>query len=211
MAKRAKEQATEGPQSKREKVVTAAARLFLQEGYGTTGMDAIAEEAGVSKATVYSYYKDKASLFADVMIQACDEVGGHDVQALAGDSPEATLKAAAFSGVQRVLQALDRAIVQRVVAELSEFPELGARFWEAGPGHLEQFVTAYLAKADAAGLLQVKEPARAAARFVGLVTGVYLLPMLVGARGRPSDKELRRDLDEIVDGFLSTLRSKRGA
>src|SRR5262245_31858117 len=98
MVKRAKAQA--GGPSKRDKVVTAAARLFLQEGYGTTGMDAIAEEAGVSKATVYSYYKDKASLFADVMIQACDEVGGHDVQALVGDSPEATLASAAFYGVQ---------------------------------------------------------------------------------------------------------------
>lgn len=204
MKKRAKEKAL--PTSKREQVVSAAARLFLQEGFGTTGMDAIAEEAGVSKATVYSYYKDKASLFTDVMVQVCDEVGGHDTGALVADSPEATLKAAALYGVQRVLQALDRAIIQRVVAESREFPELGKRFWEAGPGPLEAFVTDYLAKADASGALEVEDPARAAARFVGQVTGLYLLPILVGARGRPSEKELRRDLDEVVDGFVATLR-----
>ena len=39
---------------KRERVLAAATKLFLGEGYGATGMDAIAEEADVSKATVYS-------------------------------------------------------------------------------------------------------------------------------------------------------------
>ena len=56
----------------------------------------------------------------------------------------------------------------------------------------------------------VDEPARAASRFVGLVTGVFLLPMLVGVRGRPSEKEMRRDLEDVVRGFLATLHPKGG-
>ena len=118
-----------GKGSKRERVVIAAAKLFLEEGYGTTGMDAIAKEADVSKATVYSYYEDKASLFADVMLRLCDEMGGHDVEGLVADTPEATLKAVAVLAVQRLLESVDRAILQRVVAESKEFPELGKRFW----------------------------------------------------------------------------------
>jgi len=209
---RMKEHARRGPaakRSKRERVVGAATKLFLGEGFGTTGMDAIAKEAGVSKATVYSYYKDKASLFADVMLRMCDDVGGHDVLALTGDSPEATLKAVALFGLTRVLESLDRRILQRVVAESSEFPELGKKFWATGPGKLEESVAAYLADADRRGLLVVKDPRRAAARFVGLVSGVYLLPMLVGVRSRPSEQEMRRDLDEVITGFLATLRRSR--
>jgi AcrR family transcriptional regulator len=194
--------------SKRERVVDAATRLFLEEGYGTTGMDAIAETAGVSKATVYSYYKDKASLFADVMTQVCDQAGGHDVSGLVGGSPEETLRGVAVFAVERVLDVFDRTLIQRVVAEAREFPELGKRFWVTGPGTVEEFVTGYLADARAKGLLELDDPARAAARFVGLVTGVYLLPMLVGVRSRPSDEEIRRDLDEVVSGFLATLRPK---
>jgi AcrR family transcriptional regulator len=192
--------------SKRERVVAAAAKLFLGKGYGTTGMDAIAKEADVSKATVYSYYQDKASLFAEVMMQMCDEMGGHDLEALAGDSPAATLNAVAVHGAQRLLESLDRAILQRVVAESNEFPELGRRFWATGPGKLQEFVAGYLVDADRRGLLEVTDARRAAARFVGLVMGVYLLPMLVGVRRRPSEQELSRDLDDVVAGFVATLR-----
>lgn len=198
-----------GQRSKRERVVSAATKLFLGEGYGTTGMDAIAKEAGVSKATVYSYYQDKASLFADVMLRMCEEVGGHDLDAPAGDSPEATLKAVAVFFAQRLLEGLDRGILQRVVAESNEFPELGKKFWTTGPGRIDEYVAGYLAEANSRGLLDVKDPGRAAARFVGLVTGLYLLPMLVGIRSRPSERELRRDLDEVVTGFLATLRPKQ--
>jgi TetR/AcrR family transcriptional regulator, mexJK operon transcriptional repressor len=196
-----------GHRSKRERVVDAAAKLFLGEGYGTTPMDAIAEEAGVSKATVYSYYPDKASLFADMIVKMCEEMaGGHDLAALVEESPEATLKSAAVFCAHRLLESLDRAILQRVVAESNEFPELGRKFWTTGPGKLQEFVAGYLADANRRGLLDVEDPGRAATRFVGLVTGMYLLPILVGVRRRPSEAELRRDMDEIVTGFFATLR-----
>jgi TetR/AcrR family transcriptional regulator, mexJK operon transcriptional repressor len=206
------ESAKPGPghrKSKRERVVGAAAKLFLGDGYGTTGMDAIASEAGVSKATVYSYYQDKATLFADVMSRMCEQLGGgHALKELASDSPEATLTAAAVFYLQRLLESLDRGILQRVVAEGKEFPELGKRFWAEGPAKMEQFVAGYLADAHRQGLLRVKDPTRAAQRFIGVVAGVYLLPRLVAVRNRPSERELRRELDEVIAGFLSTLREK---
>ena len=45
----------------------AASRLFLQQGYGLTRMDLIAQEAGVTKQTVYRYFVSKEALFAAVM------------------------------------------------------------------------------------------------------------------------------------------------
>jgi len=195
-----------GKGSKRDRVVAAASRLFLGEGYGTTGMDAIAQAADVSKATLYSYYQDKAALFTDVMVRVCESVGSHDIELPFGDPPEATLKAAALFAITLVLEGVDRRVLQRVVAEADEFPELGRQLWNAGPGKVEGALAAYLAEADRRGVLAVGDPRRAAARFVGLVTGVYLLPLLVGVRSRPSEQETQRDLDELVTGFLATLR-----
>jgi AcrR family transcriptional regulator len=202
-------QRSAGKKSKRERVVAAATKLFLGQGYGTTGMDAIAMEAGVSKATVYSYYEDKASLFADVMLRMCDDVGGHDVEGLITESPEETLKALAAFFLARMLESLDRRILQRVVAESKEFPELGKRFWNTGPARMVEALTGYLADADRRGLLSVKDPRHAAERFVGLVSGFYLLPLLVAVRSRPSEQEIRRDLDDVISGFLATLRRNR--
>jgi TetR/AcrR family transcriptional repressor of mexJK operon len=198
------------PLSKRERVVTAATRLFLEEGYGATGMDAIAKEADVSKATVYSYYADKASLFADVMARMCDEIGGPvQLEGLAGTSPEDALRAIVLHGLHRVLEAVRRQIFQRVMAESREFPELGRKFWEAGPARIEGALARYLADAKRRGLLDVDDPARVAARLVGQITGLYLVPMLAGIRNRPSEAEIRRDVDDIVAGFLASRRRRK--
>ena len=56
----------------------------------------------------------------------------------------------------------------------------------------------------------VDDPPRAAARFVGQLSGLYLVPMLAGVRGRPSEAEIRRDVEELVTGFLATARREKG-
>jgi TetR/AcrR family transcriptional regulator, mexJK operon transcriptional repressor len=195
------------PLSKRERVVAAASKLFLDEGYGATGMDAIAEEAGVSKATVYSYYGDKSSLFADVMSRMCEEAGGHlQMEALIDGSPEDTLRAIALHGLRRVLASIRRQIIQRVVAESREFPELGKKFWDTGPGRIQGVLARYLEDAKRRGILDIDDPARVAARLVGQITGLYLLPLLAGIRNPPSEAEIRRDVDAIVADFVAPRR-----
>jgi len=48
---------------KREKILEGALRAFLRNGYAAN-MDVIAAEGGVAKQTIYTYFKDKESLFA---------------------------------------------------------------------------------------------------------------------------------------------------
>ena len=48
--------------SKREQIVTAALKLFYENGFNTTGVDRIISEAGVSKKTLYNHFKSKDEL-----------------------------------------------------------------------------------------------------------------------------------------------------
>jgi TetR/AcrR family transcriptional regulator, mexJK operon transcriptional repressor len=195
--------------SKRERVVVAASKLFLDDGYGATGMDAIAKEAGVSKATVYSYYGDKSSLFADVMVRMCEEVGGHrQVEGLVGASLEDGLRAISLFWLNRMLETLERQILQRVVAESGEFPELGQKFWDTGPGRIEALLSRYLEDAKRRGLLDVDDPAGATSSLMGQLAGLYLLPMLAGVRKRPSEAEILRGVDDVIAGFMASRRPK---
>jgi len=50
-----------------KKVLEAAMRLFAGRGIDNTTMDAIAEESGVSKATIYKHWRDKDDLFLDTL------------------------------------------------------------------------------------------------------------------------------------------------
>jgi AcrR family transcriptional regulator len=71
---------------RKRRVVEAATRLFLEQGYGATSIKAVAEEAGVSAPTVYAQFESKAGILARVVDVAV--AGDHDDAGLARDRPE---------------------------------------------------------------------------------------------------------------------------
>ena len=62
---------------RREEILSAAEKLFDANGYAATTMDAVAAEAGVSKGSIYNYFKNKQDLFAQVVAAA---MAGDEVQ-----------------------------------------------------------------------------------------------------------------------------------
>jgi AcrR family transcriptional regulator len=60
---------TKRSKEKAEAILNSAMEEFLIHGYSGTNMDAIATGAGVSKATVYSYFQDKEGLFTALIEQ----------------------------------------------------------------------------------------------------------------------------------------------
>jgi AcrR family transcriptional regulator len=54
------------PREKKERVLTAATDLFAERGFHQTEMDEIARRAGISKGSLYNYFKSKDELFLHV-------------------------------------------------------------------------------------------------------------------------------------------------
>src|SRR3712207_4481957 len=52
-----------GPERRRPQVLDAALEQFLQHGYEGTSMQAVADEAGVTKPVVYACFSSKDQLF----------------------------------------------------------------------------------------------------------------------------------------------------
>lgn len=52
--------------SRSEKILDVGERLFSQQGFRATTMEGIAAEVGMSKVTVYGYFRDKECLFQAV-------------------------------------------------------------------------------------------------------------------------------------------------
>jgi AcrR family transcriptional regulator len=58
---------------KRNEVMQKAKSTFTRFGYAKTTLDDIAREAGMNKATLYHYFKNKEALFLQVMLQVATE------------------------------------------------------------------------------------------------------------------------------------------
>jgi AcrR family transcriptional regulator len=55
-----------GYQDQRELILANAAALFARSGYPATSMNQVAEACGLSKATLYHYYRDKYALLVSI-------------------------------------------------------------------------------------------------------------------------------------------------
>lgn len=113
---------------KREKILEGALRAFLRNGYAAN-MDVIAAEGGVAKQTIYTYFKDKESLFAALVDRLMDRF------VLAGMTAELMeLEPPAFfrTMCQIALQRMDDpeyvGLIRVIIAESARFPELSEMY-----------------------------------------------------------------------------------
>src|SRR5690242_12609213 len=75
-------------QHTRDRLRSAAHRLFLQQGYQATSIDTILAEAGISsKETLYRYYSSKEALFVDVLSHLTMEQPGFSEKLAALPTP----------------------------------------------------------------------------------------------------------------------------
>jgi AcrR family transcriptional regulator len=83
-----------GPERRRPEVLDAALKLFLKSGYDGTSMQAVANEAGVTKPVVYACFNSKDELFRALMAREEKRILGEIQGAFAGadlSDPETTL------------------------------------------------------------------------------------------------------------------------
>src|SRR4051812_42590719 len=184
--------ARDDPRGKAEAVLVAAERAFLAAGFGAVTMDAIAREAGVSKATVYAHYGGKEALFGAVVARLSERrFHSFSVEALDPVDIEASLTAIALRFLDLVLSPEAIALNRIIIAEVIRFPALGAVFWQAGPERTRSQIEGFLRRAAASGSLAITNPRLAAEQFVALTRGeIHLRSLLrLEASGDPAGSQ----------------------
>jgi len=73
------------PDTTRDVIVEAARRRFLRFGVRKTTMDEVAKEAGCSRTTLYSHFRNKEDLYARLLEQDAEEFIGEASAVLATD------------------------------------------------------------------------------------------------------------------------------
>jgi len=94
-----------GPERRRPEVLDAALKLFLVSGYDGTSMQAVADEAGVTKPVVYACFASKDQLFRALLAREEERIVGEIQGAFENadlSDPETTLTEG-FTGFLRAV------------------------------------------------------------------------------------------------------------
>ena len=188
-----------------EQVLQGARAVFLRDGFEGASVDAIAREAGVSKATLYSYFADKRVLFMEVGRGECQRQSG---QLMSEIDYAAPAREVLTEIGRRILWFLCSDLGQRIfrmcVGEAERFPELGRQFWETGHVVVRGHIVAYLDGAIARGELGPIEDRDFAAEQFFELCKVDLFPrMMFGCGGAPTEAERERVVESAVEMFLA--------
>lgn len=204
MTKAATARKTDPATDKRSAIVEAAARVFLDQGYGAASMDAIAAEAGVSKQTVYSHFGAKDALFEAIVEDKCAQLlAPVTVPAVPARDPADALAELARRFLAAVLSPPNMALFRVIVAESGRFPEVAEAFYRAGPAVAADELAGHLAALDRAGSLCVPDPAASAKLFFAMLRGDLYIRRLLDLAAAPSPAEIEALVHQAVAAFLA--------
>ncbi|MBI1732029.1 MAG: TetR/AcrR family transcriptional regulator [Gammaproteobacteria bacterium] len=117
----------------REHILDVATELFLNHGYGSTSIEAVALTGRISKRTFYHRFQDKAALFSAVVHRIIDRLHPPaDVPVISGGSLHEILQHLARLMLQGALTPQAVALHRLIVAESARFPELAVIAAEQG-------------------------------------------------------------------------------
>ncbi|CEG52782.1 TetR/AcrR family transcriptional regulator [Stutzerimonas kunmingensis] len=193
--------------AKREAILAAAQVLFLGNGYEGSSMEAIAAEAGVSKLTLYSHFKDKEALFCAAVKTTCEtRLPRRLFQIEEGCDIEDVLLAIGGAFNQLVNSPESIGLHRVMVTMATQNPGLVKMFFDAGPQQLLFDLQQLFTTTNTLGLLKIDDPLRAAEHFCSLIKGAQHFRLLVGYAEAPAEEESNLHVRDVVTVFLRAYR-----
>lgn len=104
-----------------EKLLSAALRLFITQGYNATSVEQVAHAAGLTKGAVYFYFKSKARLLMTLLDRAEERTIEPTVAAVRAVEGDARAKLVAFMHSQSTIGADHGALMMLLILMSTEF------------------------------------------------------------------------------------------
>lgn len=193
---------------KNRAIVAAAEDLFLTKGFEAVSMDEIAERAGVSKRTVYSHFGSKEDMFVALLESKCGAVRENVVEAADNEAPiDETLVCFGIAFLAMIFNEESLKLFRILAAQSYNFPDLGRRFYEAGPERSTEAMATYLKGQAERGVIRVSDPKLAAGTLVSSMLNKRLTACLLQAAPIPDAAEREALARNAVSTFLDGVRA----
>jgi AcrR family transcriptional regulator len=195
--------------AKRRQIVEGARSVFLSHGFDAASMGEIAKVAGVSKGTLYVYFRDKDELFKAIVEKEClfQAEGIFDFDS-ADPDVEGTLTRTGVAYVQMLCAPSRQAPLRAVIAIAERMPNLGRTFYETGPAIGLGKMRAYLEAQVAAGRLEIPDCEIAAAQFIEMCQALLFKPVLFNFAPTPPLARIEYVVQMAARTFMAAYGKK---
>src|SRR5262249_25231945 len=165
--------------AKRRQIIEGARTVFRILGFDAASMGEIAKAAGVSKGTLYVYFKDKDELFHAIVEKECSfqAEGVFDFDVADPDIAGVLTR----MGIAFVTRLCGPELLPRVrafIAIADRKPKAGRTFYETGPAAGIAKLRAYFEAQVAAGRLIIPDCEVVAAQFMEACHATLSKPMM---------------------------------
>ncbi|MCQ8783611.1 TetR/AcrR family transcriptional regulator [Mangrovibrevibacter kandeliae] len=199
--------------AKRRQILDGARDVFIQMGFDAASMNDVTRAAGVSKSTLYVYFRSKDELFHALI---CEERERYfeEIEKMFADTdhPVETLR---LYGERLARKLTSNAVVRAnraVIGVAERMPELGAMFYEQGPERAIGMLANYLETATADGKLAVDDPRQAAMQFIELsMAGLFRRRLFGHIEAEPDHQEIVNTVGSALRVFMAAYGPKTKA
>lgn len=191
-------------EARRREIRAAAVRVLARDGTLNQGLVAVADEAGMNRAAIYHYYRDREALLHDVATDLLESEERAFAAAL-------TAEGGAAARITEVARA--------VAARFDEWAELGGallEIWARNPDRvrellraLRKVLVALVREGQARGEITRSMSAESLATILIAIIDGVMLQVLIDPSGTPRGKRLERTIEEAFARLLLAKRSER--
>lgn len=193
------------PDRRPDEILDAALRVFARCGLHKTNLEEVAKEAGISKGTIYLYYKNKEELFvaaAHRVVPTPDEIyRARNTAPTTNTSLHHLLRQVARTAYRRFCTPAYLAFFSMMTAEILRHPEWGEIFFRRIGLELNRRIAEVFAHAMRTGECRKVDPVLAARSFVGMFLMMALTQEHMGGKKYTPLSE-RKVIDSLTDIFL---------
>ncbi|WP_198288493.1 TetR/AcrR family transcriptional regulator [Chamaesiphon minutus] len=185
-----------------EQILQGAMQEFLVRGYAGTSMEKVAAAAGVSKPTVYSYFKDKEVLF-QVLIKNLAQKKFNSTfgsEPLVGEA-KIVLRNLAETAFKSFEDEEFSCFMRTIIGESGRFPELAKACTVSLFAPIYEVVKKYIISHPE---LKISDPEAATSLFIGTLVYYHISQNMLEAR-EIMPIERYRVVDNLMEMMLKSI------
>ncbi len=188
---------------KRQRILESAKQLFLEMGYYGSSMNQIAQNAGVTKLTVYNHFQDKATLFTCAIEDTCEHILSTRPRELTADSNFIVVLNEVCELALNIVNLPEAIKLDLLLLELAaEHSPLVEQFYRASHLKMRQVWENFFQDAAALNFIQQDHPAQQTELIVSLLMGLRHQEVLLGMRERPTAVEQQNIISFAIELFM---------